>query len=692
MNFLRQRLSILPFVAATLLGAFLVFQVQPVISKAVLPWFGGSPAVWTTCMLFFQVVLFAGYLYAHWLVTYVPRRYQGILHVGVLMAAVACLPIQPSDAWKPSGDASPVLYLLALLAVHVGLPYFILASTGPLVQAWWARRSSSQRVYRLYAFSNIGSLAALVSYPFLVEPRLSVDHQSTTWSLLFCTFALFQGGLAIWLGSQAPADSTSNAGDAPRTLASVAPSWRRIRLWILLPALASATLLSITNHVCQDVAVIPFLWVLPLSLYLLSFIICFDRPAWYRPRMIASSVLVITGLLFVLYRTPYWGWGVTEVVLQLALLMAVCMLCHGEVARLKPNPARLTQYYLCLSAGGAVGGLAVGLLCPLIFNGYFEHAICLGIAATVAMAVWIGYRASPTGTTFSLRRVKSLRFGLVCFAALVMWLSHDHGPADVKVAVRNFFGVLRVAHLGENVVMLHGRIMHGAQRLDGDMEPTTYYGRQSGIGCVLTALGRDDESLNVTGVGLGCGTLATYGRPDDQYEFVEINPEVIRLAQKYFGFIGESKADVKLTQGDGRLVLENRADGQVDVLALDAFSSDSVPAHLLTLEAFQLYKKCLKPSGILVVHVSNRYLDLPPVVHRLAIEQGWKSGGVYSKAGEDTDTIAAKWIVIAAPEHAIWDAPELSDALIPTDAERKAGLLWTDRYHDLLSLVRFNAP
>ncbi|QEG38462.1 fused MFS/spermidine synthase [Roseimaritima ulvae] len=699
-----RRLEILPFIAATLLGAFLVFQVQPVISKTVLPWFGGSPAVWTTCMLFFQMLLFGGYLYAHLLISRVPRRFQGVVHAVLLMAAVLSLPIQPGDNWKPAGDIYPVPYLLALLAVHVGLPYFVLASTGPLVQAWLARRRSDHGVYRLYAYSNIGSLTALVSYPVLVEPVLAVDHQSLLWSLLFCGFALVQGVLALWLGNVANiAAQTERDTDVPPAPPVVKPSRYRLTRWLLLPALASVALLAVTNHVCQDVAVIPFLWVLPLGLYLLSFIICFDRPAWYKPRLYAWTVLGCLAGVVGLSLTPLSHWMLIDAGLHLTLLMALCMLCHGEVARLKPHPQRLTQYYLMLSAGGAMGGLVVGLLCPLLFTGYTELAICCGVTAATAATVLLGYRCESAGSLrFDLRRVHGMRGGLVLLALLVTWLATDSRTAGVQASSRNFFGVLRVVRMDDCVAMMHGRTMHGLQTHDAPQQATTYYGSDSGVGRVLQACARmsqldskssdaSDRGLNVAGVGLGCGTLATYGRTGDRYEFIEINPDVIRLAQQHFDFIGQSAADVQLTVGDGRLVLEDRADGRFDVIALDAFSSDSVPAHLLTREAFTLYRSCLKPQGVLVVHVTNRHLDLPPVVHRLAADAGLASGLIASPLDMQQHTLAAQWIVVTADEHPIWKAAELRDVIRPSESQRQLGPLWTDRYHDLLSVVHFRS-
>ena len=704
MRLLRQRLDVLPLIIATFLGAFLAFQVQPVISKTVLPWFGGSPAVWTTCMLFFQVLLFGGYLYAHLLTMHVPRRFQGFVHASLLGLAALSLPIQPQSQWEPTGSWPPVLYLLAMLAAHVGLPYFVLTSTGPLVQAWLARRRCSDEagpsrsaIYRLYAFSNIGSLSALVSYPFLFEPRLAVDSQSTVWSLLFCLFAILQGILAIWLSSS----QLSSAGDEPAPVAKAfvwRVSRRRRAGWLLLPALASVMLLAVTNHVCQDIAVIPFLWVLPLSLYLLSFIICFDRAAWYRPRLFACATLLLVLATILVEVTPLHDWMLLDATLHLSLLLAVCMVCHGEVARLKPHPSRLTEYYLMLSGGGALGGLAVALLCPLLFTNYTELPIAAGLATALAAALVIGY-AVPRWATgllampgrFDVRRVRRCRPALAGLALLTAWLLADSGPANVLASNRSFFGVLRIVDLGDCKGMMHGRTLHGLQ-LPGQnaRQATVYYSPDSGVGRVLAAVG-ERGPLRLGGVGLGCGVLATYGRAGDHCDFIEINPHVIELAKQHFSFLDQSAAEIECIAGDGRLVLERQQNEPYDVLVLDAFSSDSVPAHLLTREAMQLYQRRLKPDGVLVVHVTNRHLRLPPVVHRLADDAGWKSVLLTATQNIQAHSLASQWIVIAAEQNPIWQSETLRNAPPPNPETWQTAPLWTDQYHNLLSVVRIRS-
>ena len=369
--------SIFWFAATTLLGAFLVFQVQPVISKCVLPWFGGTPAVWTTCMLFFQLLLFAGYLYAHLLRTFFRPAVQGMIHLALLVTAALMLPIEPSDAWKPIGSEAPMFYLLWMLTVHVGLPYFVLSSTGPLVQAWLSYQDESDRVYRLYALSNAGSLIALLSYPFIVEPMLSVSNQTIVWSLMFCLFVVVQGVIATGLfRSHERIPPREQITPSPPT---VCVTWKTRAAWIALPALASTMLLVITNHVCQDIAVIPFLWVLPLSLYLISFIICFDSPEWYRPKLTAAATLFAIMTIQVEHFLPDSVQLLAEACCYMLTLLGVCLLCHGEVARIKPNASQLTQYYVMLSAGGAMGGILIALICPTVLNTFIELPLTMGI-------------------------------------------------------------------------------------------------------------------------------------------------------------------------------------------------------------------------------------------------------------------------------------------------------------------------
>ena len=687
---MRPRLSLFWFAATTLLGAFLVFQVQPVISKCVLPWFGGTPAVWTTCMLFFQVLLFAGYLYAHLLRSLFRPPTQAAIHLTLLAAAAWALPIEPSDAWKPQGDETPTLYLLWLLTAHVGLPYFVLSSTGPLVQAWLSYHDDSHRVYRLYALSNAGSLGALLSYPFLVEPALSVSSQSIAWSLMFCGFVLVQGTVAISLlrisedRSQPGQDELAHASEE-----HVAKPTLVVRsTWLALPALASTMLLVVTNHVCQDVAVIPFLWVLPLSLYLLSFIICFDSPQWYQPKWISAWTLVaivaIQGKAFLPASTQLVG----EVIAYMLMLLGVCLLCHGEVARLKPAPAYLTQFYLLLSAGGAIGGVLVAIVCPFIFNGYGELPLTIAVVSALALMVFFACRGWRS-CQYDWQAAYRLRFGaagLLVAPLLAMWLT----PQDETIASeRNFFGVLTVLRDSQGTRLIHGSTIHGMQLKGEDsQEPTTYYGRDSGVGLAITTLQREKPSLKFGVVGLGCGVLATYGRQRDRFDMFEINPAVVQIANEYFSFLRESDAQIVSHVGDGRLVLERMTSAKFDLLVLDAFSSDAIPAHLLTREAISLYRARLRPDGVMAIHLSNNHLDLVPLAHRLSHDAGMESRLVISPGDADRGLSQAAWMLVTDKGHPLWNAPELAGARRATPDDLANAPLWTDQHHNLVSVLK----
>ncbi len=681
--------SLFWFAATTLLGAFLVFQVQPVISKCVLPWFGGTPAVWTTCMLFFQLLLFAGYLYAHLLRTYFAPAAQGMIHLALLAVAALMLPIEPSDAWKPTGSESPMIHLLWMLAVHVGLPYFVLSSTGPLIQAWLSYRSESDSVYRLYALSNAGSLAALLSYPFVVEPILSVSDQSVAWSLMFCLFVLVEGVIAIGLlrHSKVGPDQTA-AREQGSPLPTAAVPWAIRSAWIALPALASTMLLVVTNHVCQDIAVIPFLWVLPLSLYLISFIVCFDSPHWYRPKLIAAATLAAILTIQAKHVLPGSIQLIAEASCYMMTLLGVCLICHGEVARIKPHAAQLTLYYAMLSGGGAIGGIIVALICPILLDTFIELPLILGMVTALTCIVFFacqGWLESKYDWS-AARRLRFPAAALMIAPLLTVTLA----PQDETIASeRNFFGVLAVLRNDDGVRLVHGSTIHGMQRLgDASTEPTTYYGRESGVGLAIAAMQKSSPSLGVGVVGLGCGVLATYGREADHFDMIEINPAVIDIANTHFTFLGDSRATIRTHLGDGRLVLERMQQTKFDLLVLDAFSSDAIPAHLLTREAVDLYRQRLAKNGILAVHVSNNHLDLVPLVHRLADDAGLASRVVRGAANKPLGIHPSIWMLLGGGEHELWNDPSLQNAREATPGELAEAPLWTDQHHNLVSVLR----
>ncbi|KAA5544383.1 hypothetical protein FYK55_08535 [Roseiconus nitratireducens] len=693
--------SMLWFAATTLLSAFLVFQVQPIISKCVLPWFGGTPAVWTTCMLFFQLLLFGGYLYAHLLRTFCHPAVQALIHISLLAAAALSLPIEPSDVWKPSGSESPAVYLLWMLASHVGLPYFVLSSTGPLIQAWLSFQDTSQRVYRLYALSNAGSLFALLSYPFLFEPVLSVSMQSTLWSLMFCGFVLVEGFVAVSLlrmKTDVPSEADnasvgggkSDAKDTPGGDASQAPTpavWIQLA-WIALPALASVMLLVVTNHVCQDVAVVPFLWVLPLSLYLASFIVCFNSPQWYHPKLIAAVTLIALALIQGKSLLPGNIQLIAEASCYMVMLFGACLMCHGEVARLKPGTHALTQYYAMLSAGGALGGVIVAVLCPMFLNNFAELPIFVSLVTACTFLLFFSCKTWGQ-TEYDWAAAGRLKYGALALLAAPLIATGLASKQETIASQRNFFGVLKVDRREGGICLVHGSTLHGMQRFaPHQLEPTTYYGYDSGVGKVISQLQQQRESLRVGVVGLGCGVLATYGRPEDRFDLIEINPAVIDIAKSYFSFMRDCPSEIQTHLGDGRLVLERMHEKKFDLLVLDAFSSDAIPAHLLTRESMALYTERLADNGVLAIHVSNNHLELAPLVHNLSRDAGLDSLKVTSVGNESIGTSNASWMIIAPPGHAIFETPSLASGMRATPQQLSDAPLWTDQHHNLVSVLR----
>lgn len=661
------------------LSAFLLFQVQPLIAKMILPWFGGTAAVWTTCMLFFQLLLLCGYVYSHAYVSQrIPARRQ--VHIALLVLAAATLPLAAGAAWKPAGGEDPTGRILGLLATSVGLPYFVLSTTGPLVQAWHARSHPGAMPYRLFALSNLGSMLALLSYPLLVEPALALGRQAAIWSGGFVLFALLCAALA-W---------RSRAGDAPAsTEAAEKPGLGAQALWAALAACASTLLLAFTGHMSLNIAAIPFLWVVPLALYLLSFVLCFEASGWYRrwlflPLVFAGFVAVCVTLT----RSNPSIW--TLIPLYSATLFAACMVCHGELARSKPHPRYLTGFYLMLAFGGALGGVLVGFVAPNAFRDLYE--LPLGM---VAACIFVGLALLNDRTSlFHGRWGTAARIVfLVAIVALGVQLSRTYreNAADLRVMVRNFYGVLNVRDSGEGPdamrVLSHGTIIHGKQFLEDTKRdlPTTYYGVTSGVGlAILDARGRGPVRLGV--VGLGAGTLAAYGRSGDLVRFYDINPQVVALARTEFSFLKDSPAKIEVALGDARLSLEREeAPQNFDVLALDAFSSDAIPVHLLTVEAFRTYLRHLKPGGILAVHISNRYLDLAPVVQQAARALSLELREIDNDDDDDAGAYRSDWMLLSASP-AAFRGPLLDEArAVDSDPSVRP---WTDDYSDLYHILK----
>jgi len=672
------------------LSSFLLFLVQPLIGRYILPWFGGSPAVWTTCMLFFQVMLLAGYAYAHG-ATLLGRRHQGWLHLAVLIAALAFLPIAPAATWRPDVGSAPISAILLLLAVTIGVPYLVLSATAPLVQQWFARDCPGTQPYRLYALSNVASLSALLGYPLLVEPLLTRNQQVIAWSCGFALYAVLCAACALLRPcNSADVAFLAPADDKDDSRLSVAT----VILWFLLPASGTTLLLSTTNQLCQDVASVPFLWVVPLILYLATFIICFGQHTGYN-RVLWGIVYAVMVLLAC--RTLSAGSYLpllAQTLTYLAILFAACMVCHGELVRWCPAPSRLTVFYLVMATGGAAGGLVVALLPPLIFTGFWEYPLSLTAASFV-----IFVSQARDGAIGRLPRFLPLIPG-TCLVVLTIfsWQYLQADQPGVEYRTRNFYGVLRIQRDqdggGKRRSLVHGRVLHGTQYLDSTSrrQPTTYYGPDSGVGLTLRNYPRHstENGLRVGIIGLGTGTLATYGKQGDTFRFYEINPAVVSVAQRFFTYLSDSAANIQLVTGDARLMLEGELRAgyrqEFDVLVVDAFSSDAIPVHLLTRESLALYGRHLRAGGIILFHASNHYLDLLPVMRTLGEEAGYRVVLLRSSDDKTTGTIGSSWLAMSR-SGAFIDGQALATARasLPSAANRP----WTDDYASLLPLLKW---
>lgn len=700
----------IPYAITVLVSAFLLFIVQPLIAKVILPWFGGSPGVWTISLLFFQLVLLAGYSYAHFMIRFLQPRTQMVVHITLLMIAVLLLPIIPSPEWKPDDPGMPTLRILLLLTSSVGVQYFMVTTTAPLVQAWFARDIPGYSVYRLYALSNVGSIVALVSYPFVIEPGLTLLTQQVIWSWGFGLFVVASGYCAIrqWNNSTSRIERSVPA-NSPGGV--TLPKGGVKFLWFALSAAGSVMLLAVTNHVSRDIAVIPMLWVIPLSLYLLSFAICFDHEQWYFRRMYAVAFVVITALFALILEGGLGDIlqllnirGITaeikfEIILFVAGLFIFCMVCHGELARLKPPPCNLTVYYLSIAAGGVIGGLFVAVLSPLLFEIYLELQIGILVSCLLVMMAWFRdkgcflYRGRPRWTWALL---------LAGFATLTTLLAQnvENQLSQPLMVDRNFYGVVRVVERYKNHKMQHRLQLQQSGMTEGiqyvlpqlKSEPTSYYSHQSGIGRLLESYPAN-TAIRVGAIGLGVGTVAVYGRKGDYYRFYEINPKIIELSHTMFSYLEDSKADIDIIPGDARLSLEREPLQEFDVLILDAFRGDAIPVHLLTSEAFEQYLRHLKPSGVLAVHTSNELLELMPVVWKAAKYNRLEMAYLLNTAEPGKGVNGSEWFLLTRNEE-ILHRPLIRAAAvrghkrINTMKRQYADFrMWSDDYSNLFQIM-----
>jgi hypothetical protein len=687
----------MPLFAATIaVSALLLFLVQPIIAKQILPWFGGSAGVWSVCMVFFQSTLLAGYAYAHLLTRKLAPRRQFQVHVALLVASLAVLPIIPNPALKPVGGHDAALAILLVLLATIGLPYFLLSSTGPLLQAWIAHRFAARTVYRMFALSNLGSLLGLVAFPFLVEPLLSSRGQALAWSSVYLVFVAGCAWSAWQCRHGAPAGPPAGAGPAPdaeeNALAGTPATW------LGLSALGVVLLLATTNQLQQNVASAPFLWVLPLALYLFSFVVVFEgrggrgwySPRWGVPAALVAALLMAGGLTL--------SNGVLDVSLAVPLyclgLLAACIFCHGELAARKPASAELTRFYLMISIGGALGGIFVGLVAPRIFASLYELPLALVFVAVAAFAAALRRPGLGRGWSLGLTAAATLAAGGIAWEDwnYVSFLDHD-----LIVMQRNFYGTLRVREIDDAGVrvrrLLHGVILHGEQATSGPERdlPGSYYTRTSGVGLAIARAQERKAAVRIGVIGLGVGTLAAYGRAGDSVRVYELDRDVVALANSRFTYLQSTPARVEVALGDARLSLESEAQAGApqgfDVLAVDAFSSDSIPVHLLTREAILLYVHHLAAGGIVAVHISNRFLDLQPVLANIATATGLHATLIDDEIEDEASKASSsEWVLIAA------DASTLADGPIGKRGEAlrdQADVgVWTDGYNNLLRVMK----
>jgi predicted membrane-bound spermidine synthase len=633
--------------------------------------------VWTTCLLFFQSLLFAGYAYAHLSERYLPKIPGLAVHAGLVLGAVWLLPVAPGEGWKPADGGQPTGRILLLLLANAGAPYFLLSSTGPLVQAWFSRAYPERSPYRLYALSNVGSLAALLAYPFLFEPLWGLGRQAVLWTVAFLAFAAFFILGAVADRKPSPARPSDGAPEGPT------PPLRHRLLWIALPAFGSWMLLASTQQLTQDLAVIPFLWVLPLGAYLLSFILSFEHPRWYVPRLLAplTAALVFIAALAYAFHATHSALLVLGIALVLATLFLLCMLSHGELARLKPAPRHLTGYYLAISGGGALGGIFVGLLAPVLFTTFLEWKLGMAIAYIAAWGMLVRLHRDRLRVRLNV----AAALGVIALIGLALIAALFGSYVTRLESARNFYGVVAVEEGPGRRDLVNGAILHGRQYLGEHLRsrPTTYFVEESGVGRALGFF-RDRDDLRVGVVGLGAGTLAAYGKhPGQVFRFYEINPEVTRLARKYFTFLGDCPARVEVVPGDARLSLEREPTGRFHVLALDAFSGESIPTHLLTAEAMAVYLRHLDPAGILAVHISNRFLNLSPVVRGVAHQAGLRTIEVDCAAPESDLGQASTWILCTRSDPAYRDLSRYG-----TVAGGAREIVWRDDRSDLFSILK----
>ena len=663
------------------LGALLLFAVEPMSAKKLLPALGGSSAVWITCLVFVQTALLLGYLYAHWLARRPNSRQAAILHIVLLVLAGATLAFlrQPN---LTAASAHPLTAIFEALSLSIGLPFLLLASTSPLLQYWLAREQGSAILWRLFALSNAGSLLALILYPTLVEPYFSLTTQRSAWCCGFGIYVILCADIAWRSRTSGVAPQAESAPAAPAARSTL----RSRLLWFFLPAAAAMQLCAVTSHLTQNIAAIPMLWVLPLVVYLLTFIVAFETPRLYRRWLIARFLLVMLGGLGYMLSKINMGLPVLLAIgFFLAELFFACLFCHAEAYALRPaDPSEATLFYLLIAAGGAAGTFFIGIVCPLLFDANYDVALAFFVTAALALVV-----VAQSG--LAERLVWAVATGAMLSIVIMLHIVYQR---STLLEERNFYGALRVTESHDPAQaqtvrkLVNGNIVHGTQWFAPAFRqtPTTYYAHDSGIGLALEYCCQG-RPRNIGVVGLGAGTLAAYGEPGDRIHFYEINPAVPLIAQNLFTWLRESKANITITEGDARLSLTAEDPQRFDVLAIDAFTGDAIPLHLLTTQSMAVYRRHLAPGGILAFHVSNQYLDLPPEVAQLAAASGMTARLFDIPANDARGESRSLWVLLTDNAD-FFTQPQLA-ATAQLISPRPGLHAWTDERSSLLPILRW---
>ena len=678
------------------LGSFLLFLIQPIIAKMILPWFGGSAAVWTSCMMFFQVMLVLGYAYSHILRRWLSCSTAFFCHTAVLGAACCLLPVIPNSALRRATGNGLNFAVAWTLLVTVGLPYFALAANSTLVQLWHEALSTSNQkpadsggTYRLYAVSNLGSMLALLFYPFLIEPFATLSAQAWIWSAGFIVYA------AMCLLTAWPTTRLSHWQSEPKPSESETFRPSAVCLWFMLACVASVILLATTNLMCQEIASVPFLWILPLAAYLLSFIICFEQPRLYH-RAIFLPLLCVSIVL---------GIGVVQshlyvsILLQITVMTSVCffvsMVCHGELERLKPPPAKLTTFYLTIAIGGAVGGIFTALLAPFAFDHFIEFQ--LAIIGCLALATLQVYRTAGR----SVLLLALFGCGLtasVTMASLMLQTSSTLEKDTLITRQRNEYGVVMVTEDESYRRFVSGNVDHGGQNRAHEIafEPSGYYTENSGVGIAFRRMREfkqtqgEASGINACVVGMGIGAMLSWCEPEDHFSFYELNPAVEEIAETHFSYLERYRPQTDVYIGDGRILLQRQLEqtggNQFDLLFVDAFSSDAIPQHLITSQCVDIYLKQLRADGMLVFHITNRFVDLRPVIATLAVEKGLSSFVRENKNGpKDKGTL---WVCLSRNKNLL-SAPWM-DSLTTRWPDKMPKIQWTDDFAPLAPVTTWN--